>query len=141
MNCRILVVDDDRTIRNAIAEYLNNLGYQTNTAKDAKAAVARMKTARYYIVVMEVSLPIYSGGYSGWYLLNHIHNRYPLTKVIVVTGDASIETGLEAIRLGAICWITKPFSLLNLKNRISAIFRSDKVRMLPKRPKHDRLNC
>lgn len=133
MNCKILVVDDDKTVRNAITEYLAGLGYQTDTAEDAKTAVARMKSDMYDIVVMEVNLPRFSGGYSGLFLLSYIHNRYPMIKTIVVTGDATIETGLESIRMGASYWMTKPFSLVNLRNRISDIIRSKNVRSFPGR--------
>jgi DNA-binding NtrC family response regulator len=141
MNCRILVVDDDRTVRSAIAEFLNDEGFQTDTSENAKAAVTKMKTVKYDIVVMEVSLPRYSGGYSGRYLLNHIHNRYPTVKTIVVTGDATIETGLESFRLGASCWIRKPFSLVTLRDRISDIIRLKNVLSLPKKRCRNRLNC
>lgn len=141
MNYRILVVDDDRTVRNAIAEYLHELGYLTDTAEDAKTAVARLKADMYDIVVLEVNLPRYSDGYSGLFLLGYIHNRYPMVKTIVVTGDVTIETGLESIRLGASCWMTKPFSLVNLSNKISAIIRSKNVRTLPERRGRNHLNC
>jgi DNA-binding response OmpR family regulator len=141
MNCRILVVDDNKTVRNAIAEFLNDHGFETDTVEDAKTALARMKSTRYDIVVMEVTLPRYSDGYSGRYLLNYIHNRYPMIKTIVVTGDASIETSLESIRLGASGWMTKPFSLAELKNRISTILRTNKVLSLPKKQCRNHLNC
>lgn len=141
MNCRILVVDDDRTVRNAIAEYLIGLGYRTDTAEDAKTAVDRMKENMFDIVVMEVNLPRYSDGYSGQFLLSYIHNRYPTIKTIVITGDATIETGLESIRFGASYWMTKPFSLANLKSRISDIIRSKNVRSLPAKRGYDHLNC
>lgn len=141
MNCRILVVDDDRTVRSAIAEFLNDEGFQTDTAENAKAAVTRMKTVKYDIVVMEVSLPRYSGGYSGRYLLNHIQNRYPTIKTIVITGDVTIETGLESIRLGANCWMTKPFSLVTLRKRISTIIQSNNVLFLPKRRRRNHQTC
>jgi DNA-binding response OmpR family regulator len=140
MNCKILVVDDDKTVRNAIAEFLNNHEFEADMAEDAKTALARMKSTRYDIVVMEVTLPRYSGGYSGRYLLSYIHNRYPTTKTIVVTGDASIETSLESIRLGASGWMTKPFSLAALKNRISAILQTKNVLALPGKRRRNHLN-
>jgi two-component system response regulator FlrC len=140
MDCRILVVDDDRTVRNAIAEYLDRLGYQTDAAEDAKTAMAKMKAARYDIVVLEVNLPRYSDGYSGRYLLSYIHNRYSSVKTIVVTGDSTIETGLDSLRLGAICWIAKPFSLKVLRDKISAINLSENIRAMPNRRGCDYLN-
>jgi two-component system OmpR family response regulator len=141
MNCRILVVDDDKTIRGAIAEYLNDHGFLADTAEDAKTAVGRIKAARYDIVVMEVTLPRYPGGYTGRYLLNYIHNRHPTTKTIVVTGDATVETSLESILLGASGWMTKPFSLAALQDRISAILKSKNVLALPNGQSRNHLNC
>lgn len=141
MNYRILVVDDDRTVRSAIAEYLNDAGFQTDTAENAKSAVSSIKTVKYDIVVMEMSLPRYPDGYCGRYLLNYIHHRYPTIKTIVATGDAAIETGLESILLGAICWITKPFPLVTLRNRITTIIQSKNVLSLIGRQRRNHLNC
>lgn len=140
MNCRILVVDDDRTVRDAIAEYLSNLDYPTDTAEDAKAAMARIKTIRYDIVVMEINLPRYSDIYSGRFLLYHIHNRHPAVKTIVVTGDSSVETGMEAIRLGASSWMTKPFSLDVLESKISTLLKNRNIRSFPNRQRATGLN-
>ena len=122
MAFKVLIVDDDRTIGNLIAEYLTTFGYIAETADNVKLAVSLMQAVRYDIVIMEVNLPDCTGGYCGKYLLNHIHFRYPWIKIIVVTGDTSIETGLEAISLGASYWLTKPFSLDVLINRISILF-------------------
>jgi len=140
MNSRILVVDDDRTIRNAIAEYLTNRNYHTDTAATAKTAMARIKTIHYDIVVMEINMPRYSDVYSGRFLLYHIHNRHPSTSAIVLTGDASIETGLEAIRLGAASWMTKPFSLDALESKISALLQNKNIHFFPNKQKNNRLN-
>ena len=130
MAYKVLIVDDDGTIRDSIAEYLASFGYSTDTAENAKSAIAMMHTARYDFVIMEVNLPSCSGEYSGRYLLNHIHYRYPGIKIIVVTGDLSIETGLEAIYLGASYWFTKPLSLAVLQNRISLLISMENVRSL-----------
>jgi DNA-binding NtrC family response regulator len=141
INSRILVVDDDKTVRDAIAEFLNDQGFITDTAEDAKTAVAGIKAVRYDIVVMEVTLPIYAGGYSGLYLLNYINNRYPMIETIVVTGDTTIETGMESIRLGASGWMTKPFSLSVLKTKISAILKLKNVLAMTKGPFRNQPNC
>ena len=128
MAYKILIVDDDRTIRNSIAEYLTDFGYFTDTAENAKSAITKMHTVKYDFVIMEVNLPSCLSEYSGEYLLKHIHYRYPWIKTIVVTGDPSIETGLEAICLGASYWLTKPFSLVVLQDRISTLICSENVR-------------
>ena len=140
MDCRILVVDDDKTVRTSIAEYLNNLKYPTDMAENARMAMARMKTTRYDIVVMEINMPRYSDVYSGRFLLYHIHNRHPSIRVIVVTGDASIETGLEAMRLGASSWMTKPFSLDTLEVKIKELLRYKNIHAFPNRRKTNELN-
>ena len=128
MAYRILIVDDDRTVRNSIAEYLSDFGYLTDTAGNVKSAITMMHTIRYDFVIMEVNLPSCLEEYSGEYLLNHIYYRYPWIKTIVVTGDPSIETGLEAICLGASYWLTKPFSLVVLQDRISTLISSENIR-------------
>jgi DNA-binding response OmpR family regulator len=141
MNCKVLVVDADRAVRGAIAEFLTDHGFQADAAEDAKTAVARMKSIRYDIVVMEICLPIYSDDYSGRHLLKYIQNRYPMIKTIVITRDASIETGLESIELGASDWMTKPFSLPTLRNRMLTIIWSQKVLSLPTNRCRNHTNC
>ncbi len=129
MHSRVLVVDDDDIIRTAIAEYLVALGYEVDTAEDAGAAMEKLRKVRYGIVVTEINFPNFTGGYSGRYLLGHIRYRSPWSKVIVITGDASIDTGLEAIRLGACYWLTKPFSLTVLRDRIAIVLNLNSLRL------------
>ena len=137
MTHKILIVDDNRIIRTSIAEYLGVFGFSTDTADDAKAAVSMMQRVRYDFVIMEINLPTYTGGYSGEFLLNQIRYRYPWVKTIVITGDMSIETGLESIRLGASYWLTKPFSLEVLKNRISILASLGNVRSFTKKQRKE----
>ncbi|HUG90962.1 MAG TPA: sigma-54 dependent transcriptional regulator [Planctomycetaceae bacterium] len=100
----LLVVDDDRHVREAIADYLRGLGHRTETAADCAEALARLNDSAYDVVVCDVNLPDRDGfGVLEW----AVENR-PDTAVILLTGYGTIESAVEAIRVGAFDYLTKP---------------------------------
>ena len=100
----LLVVDDDRHIQNAMADYLRTLGYRTETASDCTEAIERMSEFPFEVVVCDVNLP----GQDGFSLLQWSQENCPATSVILLTGFGTIESAVEAIRMGAFDYLTKP---------------------------------
>ena len=100
----LLVVDDDRHIVHAIADYLRGLGHRTETAMTCHDAVARMKEYPFEAVVCDVNLP----DQDGFHLLQWAVEHRPDTAVILLTGYGTIESAVEAIRVGAFDYLTKP---------------------------------
>lgn len=100
----LLVVDDDRSICEAMADYLRSLGHRTETAMTCRAALDRIKEFNFHVVVCDVNLP----DQDGFQLLEWVVANKPDTEVILLTGYGTIESAVEAIRIGAFDYLTKP---------------------------------
>ncbi len=100
----ILIVDDDKIILDSLCEFLKLEGYSTAGAESYKQAVNMVQKQKFALVLTDVNLP--DGG--GLELLNLIRKNYPQTVVIIITGYGTIESAVEAIKLGAYDYLTKP---------------------------------
>ena len=100
----LLVVDDDRHICEAMADYLRELNYRTETANTCEEAIARIKESSFEVVICDVNLP----DRDGFQLLEWAVKHARDTSVILITGYGTIESAVEAIRLGAFDYLTKP---------------------------------
>lgn len=100
----ILIVDDDRDIRLAIAEYLRECGHRAETANDYRDAITRLEEAPFDVVITDVAI----GTPDGFDLLEWTVENVPETSVIMLTGYGTIESAVEAMRIGAFEYLTKP---------------------------------
>ncbi len=103
---RILVVDDDETIRDTLYELLSE-DYLCLTAETGEKALARLEADDYDAVLTDISMP----GLSGLELLGHVRQKFPHTPVIVISGIGDQEHARGLIKLGAFDFLLKPFSL------------------------------
>ena len=100
----LLVVDDDKHILEAMADYLRSLGHRTETAASCQEALERMHEYPFEVVICDVNLP----DLDGFHLLEWAVDNAPDTSVIMLTGYGTIESAVEAIRIGAFDYLTKP---------------------------------
>jgi len=100
----LLVIDDDEYVLEAIAEYLRSEGYRTETASNCLDAIERMREYPFEVAVCDVCLP----DADGFHLLEWAVDNTPDTSVILLTGYGTIESAVEAIRIGAFDYLTKP---------------------------------
>jgi DNA-binding NtrC family response regulator len=108
---RILVVDDDRTLRESCAKFLETEGYQVTLCRRGDEALDLLKRQRFDIVLLD----LYMSGVPGMELLKTALTRHPETVVIVMTGHPSIQSSIEALRTGAWDYLPKPFSATHLQ--------------------------
>jgi len=101
---RILLVDDDPIIVDSLSEFLRLEGHDVDTATDGSAALEMLGTAHYSLVITDVNMP----RTSGLELLHAIKQRHPAVVVVVVTGYGTIENAVEAVKMGAFEYLTKP---------------------------------
>src|SRR3954470_21674921 len=101
---RILVVEDDDSLRRVTQAQLERGGYETSVAVDVSEALDILKKEPKELVITDLNLP----DASGMELLKTIRAEYPETTVVIVTAYGTIETAVEAIRAGAYDYITKP---------------------------------
>src|SRR5690349_19442397 len=100
----LLLVDDDKLILEGMADYLRSLGHRTETASSYDDALRRIKEFPFEVVVCDVNL---QDG-DGFALLEWTTQNTPEVSVILLTGYGTIEGAVEAIRLGAFDYLTKP---------------------------------
>ena len=101
---RILVVDDDRIIRDSLSEYLRLEGYNVEPALSFRDALQTLERQPADLIITDVNMP----GGNGFELLHVVRKRYTQTVVIMMTGYGTIESAVEAIKMGAYDYLTKP---------------------------------
>ncbi|MCL2648290.1 MAG: sigma-54 dependent transcriptional regulator [Phycisphaerales bacterium] len=100
----LLLVDDDALIVNSLAEFLRLEGYTVETASDGAQATDMLAVDRYNVVITDVNMP----RVNGLELLRTIKNNYPDIVVLVITGYGTIENAVDAVKMGAFEYLTKP---------------------------------
>ena len=101
---RVLIVDDEKSIRLTLREFLREAAYEVETAEDAAAAQAMLTQKSFDVVVSDIVLP----RLSGVDLLKAIRVAAPDVQVIMMTGEPTVETAVEAVQAGARDYLTKP---------------------------------
>ena len=115
----ILVVDDEVAVNNNIRKILGKKGYSVDQAVTKDEALERIETQTYSLVLLDLRIP----GVNGLELLEAIVAKNPDTKVIMITGYASIETAVEAARMGAVDYLPKPFTPDEIRNATDRAFQ------------------
>jgi DNA-binding NtrC family response regulator len=105
----VLVVDDDEGIRDLIISYFTTLGVIVTGTHDGRAAIAALQRSngRYGMVVTDLTLP----GADGFAVLQAARQANSQCYVVIVTGYASLDSAIHAVRVGAYDYLTKPFSM------------------------------
>ena len=103
---RLLVVDDEPTICDALKAALSTDGFVVQAAENAIQGIAELERQEFDVVLADLSLP----RVSGLELLDRVKKTWPSTEVIVITGQGSIATAVDAIKRGAYHYVTKPFT-------------------------------
>lgn len=108
---RILIVDDDRAFQGMLVEALTDKGYAVDTASTAEEGIKKAGAKRFDLILHDIKLP----GMSGLDALPHLAEAAPGVDVIVMTGYASKDSGVQAMQRGAYDYFTKPFSLSEME--------------------------
>lgn len=109
----VLVVDDESSARELLVEFFRGRGFAVAGAKDGRAALATLQRSNgsFGLVVTDLSLP----GADGFAVLHAARQANPSAYVVIVTGYASLDSAIRAVRAGAYDYLTKPFSLSQLE--------------------------
>src|SRR5262245_32279592 len=111
-NLRVLFVDDERSLQEFMRAELPRLGHEVVVCPDGRAALKAMEKSTFDGAILDLRMP---GGMSGIDVLEHLKKVSPDTEAVVMTGHASMETAIEAVRLGAFDYITKPCKLAQIE--------------------------
>src|SRR2546430_8660898 len=107
---RILFADDEKSLQEFMRSELPRLGHEVTVCPDGKAAVKTLESSIFDAAILDLRMP----GLNGIEVLERLKQVTPDTEVIIMTGHASMETAIEAVRLGALDYITKPCKLTEI---------------------------
>ncbi len=110
----ILIVEDESRLRDLLLSAIPDMGFSARGARSAEEALDMMATCPAGIMILDLNLP----GMSGLELLGVLHERWPETRVIIVTGYGDLAGAQKAIRLGVVDFLTKPTSLGDLERAL-----------------------
>jgi DNA-binding NtrC family response regulator len=122
-NGTVLVVEDQQSARESLSELLRGEGYDVQEAADGNAGIALVDQLDLDIVLTDLMMP----GLDGIAVMRHIREFSPQTMVILMTGHASVETAIEAIRLGAQDYLLKPLIFEDVLRKIQHLLAHRKL--------------
>lgn len=111
MTLNVLIVDDDKRMRSVLKSLLGEEGHEVFVCSDGLEAISQCANTAFDLVITDLMMP----GASGIDVLKACRKHHPETLVVLITGFASLETAIEAIREGAYDYITKPFKMEEMK--------------------------
>ncbi len=111
---RILVIDDETNIRSTLAEFMALSGYEVDTAPSGAAGMDLLGSRTFDLVLLDLRMP----GMDGIAVTEWIRETHPDVPVIVMTGHATVESTIKALRLGAYDYVQKPFTLDEMERTI-----------------------
>jgi two-component system cell cycle response regulator len=104
---RILIIDDDPSLRNTLADILGAKGYEALVAKNGTDALAVMERDEIHLALIDLGLP----DIPGMKVLERIKADYPSTEAIILTGNATLDSAVEATNQGAFSYLVKPYEI------------------------------
>ena len=126
---RILIVDDDASVRDVISVLLQEEGYECRTASSAEAALDVAAAEAPPLVISDMKMP----GRDGIWLLEAFRERYPETAVIMLTGYGDTEAAVDCLRRGAVDYLLKPPKLTDLIRAIERALAKRRIELARKR--------
>ena len=115
---KILVIDDEPIVRISSKRTLVPEGYNVELADSGKAGIEILEKDSFDLVLLDLKMP----DMGGIEVLKVIMERWPGTKVIIVTGFSTVDTAVEALRIGAFNHIEKPFTPHSLLEAVNEVF-------------------
>jgi two-component system response regulator HydG len=120
---KILIVDDEQPIRQTLSFTLRRQNYEVDQAASRQEALEQLEQTTYDLILMDLRL----NGDSGLDLLAEVKRAYPQSEVMMITAFGTVDTAVEAMKLGACDYITKPFHRDELLHRVSNILRTKQL--------------
>lgn len=119
MNKTILIVDDEKNIRMTLEKSLSSTGYEVETAINGENGLQKLEENEYPVILLDMKLP----GINGIEVLRKINENNINTRVIMVTGYGNVETAVEAMKMGAVDYLRKPFKPEEIKDLVKEVFK------------------
>lgn len=123
MKSRILVVDDEESIREFLEIMLKKEGYEVTTAEDGARAKDILTKKSFDMIISDLQMP----NVTGIELLKHVKESYPDTVFMLITAFGTTETAVDAMKMGAYDYVTKPFKIDEVRMNIANALRSQNL--------------
>lgn len=123
MSIRILIVDDEEPVRRLLKKELGRKGFDTDTAENGKSALAKLMGSAFDIILLDIVMP----GMNGLALMKKLKNDPASPAIIVLTGKATVDTAVGAMKDGASDYLTKPYKLEELVIVIKRAYEQKKL--------------
>jgi DNA-binding NtrC family response regulator len=121
---RILIIDDDDGIRGLLGEFLEMEGYEVKLSPDGERGIDAIHQEKFDLVITDLKMP----GIDGIKILQELKRSHPETIGIVLTGYASVESAIQAMKLGAFDYLTKPINLEEFKVCVSKALEFNRIK-------------
>ncbi len=122
MNARLLVVDDEETVRQLVVKALEKAGYDCDQAGGYQPAVEKLRSGEYQVLLTDKNMPVEGkGNEGGMELIRWVRQNMPDLAVIVMTGFPTVDSAIEALKLGAFDYLLKPMDLALLRQKVDRV--------------------
>src|SRR4030042_3950661 len=118
----ILIVDDEKNIRLTVAKAMEAFGVDIGEAGSGEEALSRIKEKDYGVIILDLKLP---GGMDGIEVLRRVRETRPDIHVIMVSAYGTIDSAVEAMKLGAVDFIQKPFAVAEIRELVAKVIDRD----------------
>ena len=124
-DARLLIAEDEANLRLVLQKELQRLGYRVHAAPDGEAALRKLEESNVDVMLCDINMP----RMDGMELLRRVHERPNPPEVIMLTGQGTIETAVEAMKIGAYDYLTKPYSITELDVRVRQAAEKRRLRV------------
>lgn len=119
----VLIVDDEKNIRLTLSQALEPLGLDIDAAVNGEEALARLAEREFTVLLLDLRMP----GMDGMDVLRAVRGSRPATRVIIITAHGTIESAVEAMKLGAVDFIQKPFTPQEIRDLVSRVIDREEL--------------
>jgi DNA-binding response OmpR family regulator len=122
-NKSVLIVDDEKNIRLTLSQSLETLEVETDTAINGEEALAKLKEKNFDLILLDLKMP----GMDGMEVLRQVRQIRPDIRIIIITAHGTIESAVEAMKLGAVDFLQKPFAPNEIRELVSRVMDREKL--------------
>ncbi len=119
----VLIVDDEKNIRLTLSQALESLDLETDTALNGEEALEKLNQKEYGLMLLDLKMP----GMDGMEVLRQVRQIKPGIRVIIITAHGTIDSAVEAMKLGAVDFLQKPFAPKEIRDLVVRVMNREKI--------------
>ena len=129
MKKRILIVDDEKNIRIALKQCFKGENYKVEMANDGEEAIEKLRSDKYDLILMDYQMP----NKNGLEVLEDIRKNNIETRVIIMTAYGTVDIAVDSMKLGAVDFLSKPFTIAKVKDVVRESIKKDAIIIMGKK--------